>query len=809
MPEIAEAQALLAAVAETDEVTTGAEQRRRVTRLRVAYGNALFTARGFGAQETMDAFAKARESALGDTDPSDRLAADYGLWAGSYVHGDLSSMRAHVEAFLGDVRARPNSPEAGIAYRVCGVTHQFAGDYREARDNLERALGLFQPGRDDDLAFRFGIDVGAAVLLCSALALWPLGEVERAMSLAENARARLAAITNSGTLAFGRHHSALFHLMRGDRVRVAQDAVELGRLAREHDLNQFRAFAMFFEGWATATDGAPGGLEEMRRGVDLLREHNVLFFDGLLKIALAETEARAGDPDRAVAVLDEALATADRLGYRAFEAELHRARGDMLLRRDPANPAPAEEALLTAIAVAKQQGTRSFGLRAALALAKLYQATDRLADAYGVLGPALEGFPPAPEMLEIAEAEALLGFLSETEEVKAEAARRERRLDLHVAYGAALIAARGFGAQETTEAFARARKSAHGDKSAPGRLAADYGLWASSYVRGELSAMRAHSEAFLSDLEAAPDSPEAGVAHRAVGVTCWFGGEYRQALEHLERALALFQSGRDDDLAFRFGIDPGVAVMANLAFVLWPLGEVERAASLVESSQARLGAVTHAATLAFGRQHSALFALMRRDRVRAAREASELARLSQDYDLKMWRSFGLFLQGWGAARSEAPGEGLGDMRRSVDELRGQNLLLFDGLLKVALAEAEARAGDPGRAIAILDEALAAHDRLGYRTFEAELHRARGEIVLMLDPADTARAEDAFLTAVAVAGRQGTRSFGLRAALSLAKFYQASGHPAEARAVLAPALEGFSPTPEMPEIAEAEALLQGQ
>ena len=119
------------------------------------------------------------------------------------------------------------------------------------------------------------------------------------------------------------------------------------------------------------------GLEDMRRGVELLREQNVLWFDGLLKMALAEAEARAGDPDRAVAILDEALATCDRTGYRAFEAELHRARGEILLKRDPANPAPAEEAFLTAIAVAKQQGTRSFELRAALSLAKLYQSTGR------------------------------------------------------------------------------------------------------------------------------------------------------------------------------------------------------------------------------------------------------------------------------------------------------------------------------------------------------------------------------------------------------------------------------------------------
>src|SRR5271165_3185006 len=98
---------------------------------------------------------------------------------------------------------------------------------------------------------------------------------------------------------------------------------------------------------------------------------------------------------------------------------------------------------------------------------------------------------------------------------------------LRVTYGNALIAARGFGAPETTEAFAKARESASGDKDAPERLAADYGLWVGSYQRGELPAMRTQAEAFLSDVEARPDSPEAGVAHRAAGCACWFAGEYR------------------------------------------------------------------------------------------------------------------------------------------------------------------------------------------------------------------------------------------------------------------------------------------
>jgi tetratricopeptide (TPR) repeat protein len=224
---------------------------------------------------------------------------------------------------------------------------------------------------------------------------------------------------------------------------------------------------------------------------------------------------------------------------------------------------------------------------------------------------------------------------------------------LHVAYGNALIAARGYGAIETAEAFARARERASGDKDAPERLAADYGLWAGNYVRGELSAMRVHANTFLGDVGARPDSPEAGVAHRAAGITHWFAGEYREAREHLEQALALFQPGRDDGLAFRFGHDPGVSAMLCLALVLWPLGEVARAASLVEAAQRRLDGITQVSTRAFGRFYAGLLELIRRDHLRAEPFASELVRLVRDYELPYWRAEGLFLEGWTTAEGGA------------------------------------------------------------------------------------------------------------------------------------------------------------
>ena len=231
--------------------------------------------------------------------------------------------------------------------------------------------------------------------------------------------------------------------------------------------------------------------------------------------------------------------------------------------------------------------------------------------------------------------------------MKAEAAQRQRLTQLQIAYGNALFAARGYGARETTEAFAKARESTSGDKDAPERLAADYGLWAGSLVRGELPSMRTHAAALLNDCEARPNSPEAGVAHRAAGITCWFAGEYREARDHLERALAMFQPGRDDELAFRLGVDPGTAAMAYLAITSWPLGEVDRARSLIERMQTRMADLTHVGMLAYGKMHAALFEMIRGDPARAAPNVFELVRLADEHDLPMFRAFGVFLAGMG------------------------------------------------------------------------------------------------------------------------------------------------------------------
>jgi predicted ATPase len=130
--------------------------------------------------------------------------------------------------------------------------------------------------------------------------------------------------------------------------------------------------------------------------------------------------------DQAVLHVRRALALANETGERWTDALLHRIRGAILRKRDPANTSPAEDAFQSAIAVAQAQKARSFELQASLSLAKLYQSTARPAQANAVLRPALEGFSPTWETPEIAEAQALLTALPEIEEVKFADAQRRR-----------------------------------------------------------------------------------------------------------------------------------------------------------------------------------------------------------------------------------------------------------------------------------------------------------------------------------------------------------------------------------------------
>jgi predicted ATPase len=183
-----------------------------------------------------------------------------------------------------------------------------------------------------------------------------------------------------------------------------------------------------------------------------------------------------------------------------------------------------------------------------------------------------------------------------------------------------------------------------------------------------------------------------------------------------------------------------------------------------------------------------------------------LVRLGREHRMDLHAALGEVYVSWARGRLTEPECGSRDLRKALGAYVAQGNRLFVPYFLGLRAELEAETRSADVALTLIDEGLALSQETGERISDSFLHRLRGEILLISDPANLAPAEQAFQTAVAIARHQGARSYELLGALALAKLNQSTGRPAEARAVLAPALKGFSPTPEMPEIAEALALM---
>jgi hypothetical protein len=204
-------------------------------------------------------------------------------------------------------------------------------------------------------------------------------------------------------------------------------------------------------------DSRETGATQLRQALAALTDQGSKLFVPFFQVLLAEIEAQE-DAEGALTRIDEALTLAGESGEQWSDPFLHRLCGEILLKRDPANTVPAENAFLTAIVLAQQQKAQRFEVCAALSLGKLHHSTDRPADTHALLASALKNFSPTPEFPDVEQAQALLAALAKTDEVKNADASRERRLKLQTGYGQALMWSRGFGAEESKAAFIRARE---------------------------------------------------------------------------------------------------------------------------------------------------------------------------------------------------------------------------------------------------------------------------------------------------------------------------------------------------------------
>ncbi|MVT72072.1 AAA family ATPase [Bradyrhizobium cajani] len=396
------------AVAMADELLDQPGRTMSRLHLQIAYGRALRGSLGHSAPETVAAWTRARQLAADINDPVELAPVHSGLFNACLTHGELAPMRELADAIMGAADRQPLSPVAAVvAHWTGGVTCWFGGDYLNARTHLEQALAIYGAEPDPATFRASALDLPFVIMRFLALVLWPLGETARARRLAAEAvstSGEKRALSQANALV----HRAVFDGLCGGMLQQTETILALG-LARDHTMPLYVAAGTYLNGLARWRAGVQmDGLMEMRRGWTLLHENDCYLCEPFWGMHVAVADAEAGQLETGLEILSELIAWAGQSGQHWLDAELHRAQGELLLRRAPSDDSRAEETLNRGLEIARHQQTKTFELRSALGLARLRKKNGRAGAVSDLLAPLLTEFGAERNLPEFEEAKELL-----------------------------------------------------------------------------------------------------------------------------------------------------------------------------------------------------------------------------------------------------------------------------------------------------------------------------------------------------------------------------------------------------------------
>jgi predicted ATPase len=384
--------------------------------------------------------------------------------------------------------------------------------------------------------------------------------------------------------------------------------------------------------------------------------------------------------------------------------------------------------------------------------------------------------------------------------------RIQRELLLQLALGPALTAVIGRSAPEAERAYTRARELCERVGDPPELFAALFGLWLVHVARGELRSAYELAEQLLRRAQSAHDPALLIYAQMARGATLYWMGEFLPAREHLENAITLYDPERHR-LAFRYGAaDAAVRCLSYAAWTLWQLGYPDQALKRGNEALASAQRLSHPFSLAFAGHFVGYLRQYRRE-VHAAQETAEsMIALSAEHGLTDHLALATILRGWALAEEGRNEEGIALIQEGLAALRAMRSELSRPGFFCLLAEACKEAGRFDHGLGALTEALASADEREDRSWEAEIHRLRGELVLKQDDSNVAEAQSCYERAIEIARRQNGKSQELRASTSLARLLAKRGRRDEARTKLAEIYNWFTEGFDTADLKDAKSLL---
>jgi predicted ATPase/DNA-binding winged helix-turn-helix (wHTH) protein len=407
----------------------------------------------------------------------------------------------------------------------------------------------------------------------------------------------------------------------------------------------------------------------------------------------------------------------------------------------------------------------------------------------------------ADAITHVTRALALLAGLPETPE------RTQRELVLQTTLGPALMATRGYAAPEVEYAYARARELCRQVGETPQLFQALWGLWYFYLVRAELQTARELGEQLLHVAQRVQAPELLLLAHRVLGQTLAFLGEFSTAHGHLAREMTLYNPEQHRAFASLYGQDQGVICRSWAALTLWSLGYPDQALRCNRDALTLAQELAHPFSLAYAMCFAGKLCQLCRDVQAVQERATAAIALCTEQGFALYLARGTILQGWAMAQQGQGAEGLAQMRQGLVTYQATGAAVFRPYYLAFLAEAYGKLGQAGEGLTLLGEALAAVHKTGERFYEAEIYRLQGELLLVRSAENHGEAETSLQQALRVARHQQTKSLELRAAMSLARLWQQQGKRAEARELLAPIYGWFTEGFDTADLQDAKALLE--
>jgi predicted ATPase len=244
--------------------------------------------------------------------------------------------------------------------------------------------------------------------------LWSLGYPAQGLTQSHEAVTLAQQIAHPYSLCFALSAAAMFHQLRRE-VRAAQERAEATiSLCQEQGFSFFMAIGSIFHGWALVQQGqTQAGIEYLTQGLTAWRATGAETGRPYFLALLADAHRIMGQPEAGLTVLAEALTLVDSSGVRFYEAELHRLKGELLLQQSSDKQAEAENCFHHALEIARNQQAKSFELRTATSLARLWQQQGKRQEAHDLLAPVYNWFTEGFDTADLQDAQVLLDALGE------------------------------------------------------------------------------------------------------------------------------------------------------------------------------------------------------------------------------------------------------------------------------------------------------------------------------------------------------------------------------------------------------------